>query len=270
MPPPKASKHRLTVFLLRFLISKNEYECLEAVLSPYTPDPLRPHLPSTADFEQRPQSPERRAPTAREILFSTRDGDLPSTIRQATRVFAGTYLAVALVDVVLIGIIKKQRCSLNPEYVLTCSRKQILGNLRNKHSFQTALAASSIISLYRTLRKLLDSPTAHKRGLSPTFIAGTLAGLALALHPNDARRVTITIYFLTRTLEFCYNLLEDRGFLPDEKPWWFGSWLLFPLSTVQLMHAFIYDRDCFPKVRNPLNNRPFYPLLLCARGWGLC
>jgi len=35
----RAPKHRLTVFLLRFLISKNEYERLEAILSPYTGTP---------------------------------------------------------------------------------------------------------------------------------------------------------------------------------------------------------------------------------------
>lgn len=84
--------------------------------------------------------------------------------------------------------------------------------------------------------------------MPPAFLSGSLAGLALALHPADARRVTITIYFLTRTLEFCYNLLDDKGYLPHEKPWWFGSWLLFPLSSAQLLHASIFDRDCFPAV----------------------
>jgi hypothetical protein len=86
--------------------------------------------------------------------------------------------------------------------------------------------------------------------IPPAFLAGSLAGLALALHPDDTRRVTITIYFLTRTLEFCYNLLDDKGYLPREKPWWFGSWLIFPLSSAQLLHAFVFDRDCFPQV-NP-------------------
>ena len=130
------------------------------------------------------------------------------------------------------------------------SRRQIVANLRNKNSFRAALAASTAISLYRTLRRVLDVHYAGvlTGGLSPTFIAGTIAGLALALHPNDARRVTIAIYFLTRTLEFSYNLLDDKGFLPKEKPWWFGSWLLFPLGSAQLLHALVYDRDCFPKV----------------------
>ena len=100
------SKHRLTVFLLRFLISKSEYERLECILSPYTPESLRPHLPSTADFDQRPRSPSKDI-TVAEAAIGTRDEFLPATVRQGTKVFAGTYVVATLVDVVLIGIIKK-------------------------------------------------------------------------------------------------------------------------------------------------------------------
>lgn len=106
-----------------------------------------------------------------------------------------------------------------------------------------------MITLYRTLLRIFSLPSFPKK-LSPSFLAGLLAGLAFALHPADTRRVTITIYFLTRTLEFCYNLLDDKGYLPRDKPWWFGSWLIFPLSSAQLLHAFVFDRDCFPKVCN--------------------
>jgi len=109
MSQSKTSKHQLTVFVLRFLISKNEYERLEAILSPYTPRPLHSHLPSTADFDERPRSPAKGPPSVREVLLSTRDEGIPSTIRQAMRVFAGTYVAATLVDVILIGIIKNHR-----------------------------------------------------------------------------------------------------------------------------------------------------------------
>jgi hypothetical protein len=135
-------------------------------------------------------------------------------------------------------------------FQLTYSRKTIVSNLRNKRSLRTALATSVTISLYRTLLRIF-SLQKELKSVSPALLAGSLAGLALALHPADARRVTITIYFLTRTLEFCYNLLDDKGYLPREKPWWFGSWLIFPLSSAQLLHAFTFDRDCFPQVRPP-------------------
>jgi len=252
MPP---SKHRLAVFLLRFLISKSEYERLECILSPYTPEPLRPHLPSTVDFDQRPRSPSKDVPVL-ETAIGSRDEYLPATVRQGTRVFAGTYVAATLVDVVLIGIIKKHRfpppC---PSLGLIESRQTITRNLANKRSLKTALATSVTISLYRTLLRVLSLPKFQVQHLSPGFLAGVLAGLAFAIHPADARRVTITIYFLTRTLEFCYNLLDDKGILPREKPWWFGSWLVFPLASAQLLHAFIFDRDCFPQVPLPHPNR---------------
>ena len=128
------------------------------------------------------------------------------------------------------------------------SRKQILSNLRSRRSFQTALAASATVCLYRTLLRIF-SLKKNIKSIPPSFLAGLFAGLALALHPADTRRITITIYFLTRTLEFCYNLLDDKGYLFSRaKPWWFGSWLIFPFASAQLLHAFIFDSDCFPPV----------------------
>ena len=136
-----------------------------------------------------------------------------------------------------------------------------MANLRNRNSFQTALATSITISLYRTLLRVL-SLKQLKTILPPAFLAGVIAGLGMVLHPADSRRVTATIYFLTRTLEFCYNLLDDKGYLPREKPWWFGSWLIFPLSSAQLLHSFVFDRDCFPRVPVSLTSLLFTSLLL--------
>ena len=46
-----------------------------------------------------------------------------------------------------------------------------------------------------------------------------------------------------------YNAIERDGYL-KKKPWWVGSWMLFPLAQGQLFHAFVFDRDCAPKVRS--------------------
>ena len=108
MSPSDSSRRRLVVFILRFLVSKNEYEHLEAILSPYTPQLIRPYLPSTADFDEQPSPPDRPVGLA-EAAIGPRNEFLPATVRQGSRVFAGTYIAVTLVDVVLIGIIKKHR-----------------------------------------------------------------------------------------------------------------------------------------------------------------
>lgn len=72
----------------------------------------------------------------------------------------------------------------------------------------------------------------------------------LAVYPADQLRVTIAIYALSRAAEFAYNLAEEEGWIwrKVERPWWWGSWLLFPITSGQLLHAFVFDRDCFPKV----------------------
>lgn len=66
------------------------------------------------------------------------------------------------------------------------------------------------------------------------------------MYPASQLRITIAIYVFSRALEFTYNYLEDLGYFKN-RPWWFGSWLLMPLATGQLLHAFVFDRDCFPE-----------------------
>ena len=78
-------------------------------------------------------------------------------------------------------------------------------------------------------------------------IGASLAGFALGVYPRDQLRITIAIYVATRSLEFAYNALEEDGWFKN-KPWWWGSWMLMPLACGQLLHAFVFDRDCFPKV----------------------
>lgn len=76
-------------------------------------------------------------------------------------------------------------------------------------------------------------------------VGASLAGFFLGISPADQTRITVAIYIFTRALEFTYNSLEDKGWFKD-KPWWLGSWLLMPVACGQLLHAFVFDRDCFP------------------------
>lgn len=85
-------------------------------------------------------------------------------------------------------------------------------------------------------------------------VGASLAGFMLAAYPKDQLRVTISIYALSRAAEFAYNLAEEEGWIWGkegsgwERPWWWGSWLIFPFTSAQLLHAFVFDRDTFPKV----------------------
>ena len=79
-------------------------------------------------------------------------------------------------------------------------------------------------------------------------IGASLAGFAFAIYPADQLRLTLAIYTTAKSLEFLYDALEAKGWFKN-RPWWWGSWMLTPLATGQLLHAFVFDRDCFPKVR---------------------
>lgn len=78
-------------------------------------------------------------------------------------------------------------------------------------------------------------------------IGASLAGLALGICPQKQLRFYVAIYTTTRSLEFLYNLLEEKGWFVN-RPWWFGSWLLMPVSCAQLFHAVVFDRETAPKV----------------------
>ena len=78
-------------------------------------------------------------------------------------------------------------------------------------------------------------------------IGASLAGFALGVYPGEQLRITMAIYLAMRALEFAYNRFENEGWFRN-KPRWVGSWMLMPLATGQLLHAFALDRDCFPKV----------------------
>ncbi len=143
-------------------------------------------------------------------------------------------------------------------------------------NFRLSLSLSTILLLHRVLFRFFTRLRAHlltpearpfrqrnKRtsktltsSLAPA-IGASLAGFALAINPAEQLRVTIAIYALSRAGEFVYNLAEDEGWIWRkekggekgwERPWWWGSWLLFPITSGQLLHAFVFDRDCFPKV----------------------
>lgn len=70
------------------------------------------------------------------------------------------------------------------------------------------------------------------------------------MYPAQQLRVTIAIYVATKAAEVTYNALENEGWFRGKPRWW-GSWMLMPVATGQLLHAFVFDRDCFPKVRFP-------------------
>lgn len=148
--------------------------------------------------------------------------------------------------------------------MLTVLSAKTKTSLLQSPNFRLASSVSLILLFHRILRRffvrLRDSlltenaepfrrrNPAVAKALTSTLtpaIGASLSGFFLGLCPADQLRLTVTIYFLSRSAEFLYNDLEDRGFFKN-RPWWFGSWMLLPPAFGQLLHAFVFDRDCFP------------------------
>lgn len=73
--------------------------------------------------------------------------------------------------------------------------------------------------------------------------------------------MSAAIYAAFRALEFGWNCAEEGGMIwgwekgangkaekMRSRPWWWGSWMLQPFVFGQLLHAAVFDPDCFPKV----------------------
>ena len=186
-----------------------------------------------------------------------RDHDYnPAAFRSAFRLFivaAGGLKAWDIVSARLLARGRPVKAVVKPPYL-------------RSPSFRLALSLSSILYLHRVffrfflrLRlRLLSEKASQLRKRYPRLFEGmtsnlapavgaSLAGLALGIYPADQLRITIAIYFGCRGLEFVYNALEGDGWFKG-KPSWVGAWLLFPLAQAQLLHSFVFDRDCFPAV----------------------
>jgi hypothetical protein len=145
-------------------------------------------------------------------------------------------------------------------------------------NFRLSLSLSTILLLYRLLFRFLTRLRVHLlnpqvepfRRRNPRTaatltspyapaIGASLAGLAMGIYPSQQLRVTLAIYAMFRALEFGWNVCEMEGMIwgtgpggrKRERPWWFGSWMLQPLAFGQLLHAAVFDRDCFPTVSLP-------------------
>ncbi|KAM7221786.1 hypothetical protein V8F06_002779 [Rhypophila decipiens] len=192
-------------------------------------------------------------------------------IRHSIRVFVATGALLKLWDIVQARVLAKKQ---DP-----ATAKQQKQPLHKSPTLRLSLSLSTILLMYRLLfrfftrlRAHLLDPTAAPFRIRNPRTAGTLtspyapavgaslAGLALGIYPSQHLRVSITLFALFRALEFGWNCAEENGMIwgwekgvngrPDKlrtRPSWWGSWMLQPFAFGQLLHAVVFDRDCFPK-----------------------
>ena len=195
-------------------------------------------------------------------------GHTEASVRAAMRVFVATFGGLSVWELIKTRFLSKKRNS-------TMVSRQSIYQTPN---FRLALSLSTILFLHRTLYRFLrrlrsnlqSEKAAHLRQRYPRLfkivsakllppLGASLAGLGLGIYPADQLRLTVTIYVGARALEILYNVLEQDDYL-RRVPKWVGSWMIFALAQGQLLHAFVFDRDCFPSVYANLivNNTPGY------------
>ena len=200
-------------------------------------------------------------------ISSPSDSSNIAAFRSASRVYLATSLSLKAADALLNRIANRGSVATpRPRKPLVASKTKL------------ALSLSSLLFFHRVLYRLftrLRLQLLHEKvkaiqskyprvyaALTSKFapaVGASLSGLALGICPSDQLRVTIAIFFACRALELTYGALDAYGYM-KKKPRWLGSWLLFPLAQGQLLHAFVFDRDCFPEGYGSfiLNNTPEY------------
>lgn len=225
----------------QLLLSDREYEALrDAVKDSITDDPR---------FQHSPVQKAKRLP-----VLENRNA---AAFRAATRVYLGTNYGLKAVETVLSYVTARR----NPTKDLTTPRprRPLVADRR-----RLALSLAVLLFLHRFLYKtflhlrlqlLHDKAKAIRErwpriydlltsNLTPG-VAASLSGFALGICPKDQLRVTIAIYVLVRAGELAYRGADAAGYL-KRKPKWVGSWMLYALGQGQLLHAFVFDSDCFP------------------------
>ncbi|KAJ5194127.1 hypothetical protein N7491_001462 [Penicillium cf. griseofulvum] len=228
--PPQALRD-----VLRVSLSAKEYRFLHESVIKRAPV-IQDKLPSPSRYD---------------VIARPKNRHSEAAIRSSLRVFVGSGIALKLADLLITRFQgapqKKTRTPLlrSPKFRLSISLSLLLLIHRLLYRFLIRLRANLRTEDAKPFRE--RNPRVS-RALTSRFapaIGASLAGFALGICPQDQLRLTAAIYTGTRSLEFLFNALDSKGWL-DKRPWWFGSWLLMPISFAQLFHAFVFDRETTP------------------------
>lgn len=226
----------------QLILSDREYEVLrDAVKDSITDDPR---------FQHSPVQRAKRLPV--------QENRNAAAFRAASRVYLGTNYGLKAIQ----GLLSYLTARRNPGKGLTTQRprKPLVADRRR---FAASLAILLFLHrfLYKTFShlrlQLLHNKAKAIRDRWPQVydlltsklmpgVAASLSGFALGICPKDQLRVTIAIYILVRAGELAYKGADAAGYLA-RKPKWMGSWMLYAIGQGQLLHAYVFDGDCFPQ-----------------------
>ncbi|KAI5299429.1 hypothetical protein KEM55_002176 [Ascosphaera atra] len=242
--PKNSEVHPLLRNALRLTISADEYEAFYRLLEKRTSEKIHSRALHPTRYRQ---------------LASSTNKFRDAALRDSLRTFIAAATAAQLADLLLQRLKK--------------------GAAERIPSLRIASSVSLTLLLHRLIRRFLVRLRANLRNddarpfrdrnprvaglLTHRYtppIGASAAGFALALFPEGHLRSYLALYLFVRALEATYNVVEKKEYFFKEKPWWFGSWLLMPLSVAQLFHAFVFDRETIPGWLSTflLGNAPAY------------
>ncbi|CAB4445973.1 unnamed protein product [Rhizophagus irregularis] len=240
------------LFLLSFVISNKEYASTLKLLAPVLKKSIA-KLPTPAEFKAVSNLKPHTHNTPLSATFCLHKDCLPQTTRRGLFAFIQVYAIANVVEVVVrLPKLFRRKASLN----------QILKKVSLYSSTRCALSIASYAIIYKSLFRfftrlfdpLLRPPPSSSlivndvvcSPLVPPFLAGLLAGPTLLIDNVQSRRILIAVFMLSKSLQYTYHALRQNGIIP-RMPWWWGSWLLFPISSAQLIYAYLLHPDIFPK-----------------------
>lgn len=243
LPLPQSRTMASEPLPLRYVLNEHEYELLRKYVLPASP---KNRGASKGDSELQPTSSDPES-------GGRRDDHNAAAFRSASRVFLATLGSLKGVESLL------SRLSARNPQTAPRSRQPLVPS-----KTRLALSLSSLLFLHavlfrtfarlrlrllhervRTIRERYPKIYAALTSRIAPAIGASLSGLALGICPADQMRVTAAIYVASRALEIGYAAIQHTKLMAN-KPSWLGSWVLFALAQGQLLHAFVFDRDCFP------------------------
>ncbi|BAE65085.1 unnamed protein product [Aspergillus oryzae RIB40] len=242
-PDGHAQVHPVVREALRISLSAKEYKILHDHAVRRAPVKVQSKLPSPSRYE---------------AIVRSKNKYNEAALRASIRVFLVSGALFKFVDWALArirGDLSKKKAQTSflrsPNFRLSASLSLVLLFHRLLHRFFTRLRANLRTDEAQPFRNRNPRVSKALTSRYAPAVGASLALFGLGICPQNQLRLTAAIWMATRSLEFLFNAIDEKGWL-ENRPAWFGSWLLMPLSCAQLFHAFIFDREATPKVTSPI------------------
>ncbi|CAG8695527.1 19049_t:CDS:2 [Gigaspora margarita] len=235
--------------LLPYVLSSKRYSKVVKLLAPIL-EKTDINLPTVEEFHVIANARPHNHQTFFSTLWCSHNECLPSDTRLGIANFFQVYVIAILVTIItqIPARFRKEK-----------KFRQLIDSSLTTSSARFALSVSSYFVIYKILFRFFTrvfDPLLGPRNnsdindvacspLVPPFLAGLFAGPSLLFDKDQPRRIFISTSILCKSLQTIYYTLRQNGVIPI-MPWWWGSWLIFPISSAQLIYTYLVHPDVFP------------------------